>query len=190
MLAPVKVMRADGRCDRTELQKISHLCNNMNLSAYEQDVVMSVGNESDPEPVGQVVDRYLDTARVLKMPEPELGLLLCAYAVAVADGKIVPEEAAALEELARAVDLQPSQLVSELSRAQSNEPLTMDRARALLNVTADAPRPDIDAAYLLLSTMVSSLTLDHLGQHLTEVARGHSAALLRAYELLTAQTTA
>ncbi len=184
MLALVHVMRADGKCDRSELRKITRLCNNMNLSAYEQYVVQQAANTSAPEPMETVASRYLEAARLMGLAEPELSLLLCGYAVAAADGQLVTAEVAALEELARAMDAKPAKLLNALTELKSLEGLTTERARALLDLEEDSTAAELDAAYERLSTMLAGLSFDHLGQPMVDIAQGHLAALARAYDLL------
>ncbi len=180
----VRVMGADGHCDRRELSKISRLCNNMNLSDYERDLVITSANDHPPEPLEDVVLRYRIAAEVAQIPDPAESLIVAALAVATADGILVPEERAVLEDMAKLLDVNANLYEAALAAHATPSKLDEETARSLLNVTPDDSAKALEAAYRSLRTELHAAHYNHLGSHLADTLTQRLILVDEAYDLL------
>jgi tellurite resistance protein len=180
----VRVMRADGHCDRRELSKISRLCNDMNLSDYERDLVVTSANEHPAEPLEDVVMRYRIAAEVAQIPDPTQSLVVAALAVATADGILVPEERAVLEDLAKLLDVDAALFEAALGPHAPPDSMNEDFARSLLNVTENDPAETVAEAYRSLRSELHAAHYTHLGSHLAQTLNKRLLLVDEAHDLL------
>jgi len=180
----VRVMRADGHCDRRELSKIARLCNDLNLSDYERDLVIASANEHPPEPLKDVVIRYRIAADVAQIPDPAQSLIVAALAVATADGVLVDEERTVIEDMAKHLNVNAALFEAALAAHAPPDHMSEDYARSLLNVTARADAPEIEAAHQSLRSELHAAHYNHLGSRLAKIVNERLILVDDAYNLL------
>ncbi len=180
----VHVMRADGHCDRRELSKITRLCDNMNLSDYERDLVIESTNDHPLEPLSDVIPRYRMAADLAHIPDPAQSLIVAAVAVAAADGVLASEERAAIEDMAKHLDVDATLYEAALAAHAPPDQMSEDLARTLLNVTADTDATELDSAYQTLRAELNAAHFAHLGHRLAKTLNERLILVDEAYDLL------
>lgn len=184
LLLLVRVMAADGHCDRRELSKISRLCNGMSLSDYERDLVIASASLQTADPVSEVLERYRMAAEAAYVPGPAQSLLLSALAVATADGDLAAAERAAILDLAEKVGVEAAPYVALMDAHALPTPLDPCHARVVLDVPDDADDAALDAAHARLCSELDASRYAHLGDHLGDALSARRALLDEAHAVL------
>jgi hypothetical protein len=186
LLARVAVV--DGALDRREASAIARVCDSARVSPavrarfLDEAIAAARAGEID---LAAAVAAYGAHARDHGLPNAPRSAFMAALAVAVADGVIGADEEEELVALGLALGLGDGEAAAEIAahRASLTE-LTVERARALLDLPDEWTAEELDDAYRALRADLREEDFHRLGGGLAAYAGRRRALVDLAYEML------
>jgi len=185
----VRVMGADGHVDRRERNKISQLCNNMNISTYERNYLIKrasrTARQASPASLKLLIEQFLAAGEALDHVIPDLECMYAALAVIESDGVVLPEEVDILQDIGSYLgwDLEEMKQFVLQNRTDLKE-LDLDKAYEILGLSESATMQQIERAHQDFIAEMNAEQFKHIGTPLGDNVEKRRQILDRAYQVL------